>query len=103
VLSGVPTAQKHIFEDYIPTVVEKGDGFAGFRPEATKTNTLIDRLSDMVLPDTDELNSKQYATKKGEAEEITERITAVDRLIDQIVFNIYNLTPDDIDIINENY
>jgi hypothetical protein len=57
----------------------------------------------MVLPDTDELNSKQYATKKGEAEEITERITAVDRLIDQIVFNIYNLTPDDIDIINENY
>ena len=105
VFSGVPTEQQRIFEDYIPTVIEKSDGFAGFRAEATKTNTLIDRLNDMVLPDIDELNGspQEYTAKKAEAQEITERITAVDRLIDQIVFDIYNLTPDDIDTINENY
>ncbi|QSG08154.1 Restriction endonuclease S subunit [Halapricum desulfuricans] len=83
--------------------VEEAGGFADFRETATKTNSLIDRLQQLTLPRAADIESglENYTETKARAEELEEKIERTDELIDEIVYELYGLTEEEIEIVEE--
>jgi hypothetical protein len=90
-----------LVEEFVPVAVEEASGFAGFRDNATKTNSLVDRLKEMMLPDIDDVvdDLERYIEVKGLAEELDEKIKKTDQLIDEIVYDLYDLTDEEVEIV----
>ncbi|QKY21841.1 Eco57I restriction-modification methylase domain-containing protein (plasmid) [Halolamina sp. CBA1230] len=88
---------------FVPVAVDEADGFAGFRETATKTNSLVDRLRALTLPRVDDVADglKQYRETKARADELDEKIQRTDDLIDEIVYELYGLTEEEIDIVEQ--
>ena len=83
--------------------VEEAGGFAGFRETATKTNSLVDRLRALTLPAVDDVREglESYVRTTARAEELEEQIKRTDDLIDEIVYELYGLTDEEIAIVEE--
>lgn len=79
------------------------DGFANFRETATKTNSLVDRLRALTLPDVDDVREglESYVETKERAEEPEAKIERTDELIDEIVYELYGLSEEEIAIVEE--
>ena len=92
-----------LIEHFVPVAVDEAGGFANFRETATKTNSLIDRLKAIELPDVDDVadDLENYLNTKERAEELDEKIERTDRLIDEIVYELYGLTDEEIEIVEE--
>ena len=90
-----------LVETFVPIAVDNGDGFAGFRNNATKTTSLLDRLMAITLPDPDDVEDelRRYLKTKERAEELKEKIEKTDALIDEIVYELYGLTDEEIEIV----
>ena len=84
---------------FVPVAV--GDEIAGFRENATKTNSLVDRLKAITLPDPDDVadDLERYIETKERADELDAKIEKTDRLIDEIVYDLYDLTDEEIEIV----
>jgi hypothetical protein len=93
--------QADLIEAFVPVAVSEAGGFAGFREKATKTNSLIDRLRKLKLPAVDEVQDglKNYIETKELAEELEAKNKRLDSLINKIVYNLYRLTDEEIDIV----
>ncbi|OYR54156.1 restriction endonuclease [Halorubrum sp. Ea1] len=65
---------------------------------ATKTNSLVDRLKAIELPDVDDVadDLENYLRTKERAEELDAKIEQTDQLIDEIVYELYGLTEEEI-------
>ncbi|ELY78237.1 putative restriction/modification enzyme [Natrinema pallidum DSM 3751] len=100
-LTDLTEEEATLVEEFVPVAVEEADGFAGFRDNATKTNSPIDRLKAITLPDLDGIadDLQRYIEVKERAEELDEKIEKTDRLIDQIVYDLYGLTDEKIEIV----
>jgi hypothetical protein len=83
----------------VPVAIDEAGGFANFRETATKTNSLIDRLKTIELPDIDDV-ADDLETKER-AEELDAKIEQTDALIDEIVYESYGLTDEEIEIVEE--
>jgi len=85
----------------VPVAVEKASGFAGFRETATKTNSLVDRPRKLTLPELGavEAGLDSYTQTKARANELDAKIDRTDALIDQIVYELYGLTDEEIEIV----
>ncbi len=83
--------------------VDEAGGFANFRETATKTNSLVDRLKAIELPDVDGVadDLENYLETKERAEELDAKIEQTDRLIDEIVYELYGLTEEETEIVEE--
>ncbi|MFC5279516.1 Eco57I restriction-modification methylase domain-containing protein [Halorubrum rubrum] len=92
-----------LVEAFVPVAVEEAGGFAGFRENATKTNSLLDRLKAITLPDPDDVadDLRRYVETKDRADELDARIEKTDELIDEIVYDLYDLTDEEIEIVEE--
>ncbi len=92
-----------LIEHFVPVAVDEAGGFANFRETATKTNSLIDRLKAIELPDVDDVadNLENYLETKERAEELDKKIKQTDQLIDEIVYELYGLTDEEIEIVEE--
>jgi len=90
-----------LVEAFVPVAVDKAGGFANFRDNATKTNSLIDRLKAMTLPDIDDIEDdlERYIEVKERADELDEKIEKTDQLIDEIVYELYDMTDEEIEIV----
>jgi hypothetical protein len=88
---------------FVPYAVKEAGGFAGFRETATKTNSLVDRLERLTLPAPGDVESglERYLETKERAEELDRKIEKTDELIDQIVYELYGLTEEEIEIVEE--
>jgi hypothetical protein len=88
---------------FVPYAIEEAGGFAGFRETATKTNSLIDRLEALTLPKLDDVADgiERYEAATERAAELDERIERTDDLIDEIVYELYGLTDEEIEIVEE--
>ncbi|MFC7130554.1 Eco57I restriction-modification methylase domain-containing protein [Haloferax chudinovii] len=92
-----------LIETFVPLAVDKAGGFANFRETATKTNSLVDRLKDLTLPQVEDVRDglENYLETMNRAEKLEEKIEQTDTLIDEIVYELYGLTEEDIEIIEE--
>ena len=92
-----------LIEAFVPVAVDEAGGFADFRETATKTNSLVDRLRKLTLPALSDVEAglESYRQTKERAEELEEKIERTDELIDEIVYELYGLTDEEIEIIEE--
>ncbi|GAB7011978.1 Eco57I restriction-modification methylase domain-containing protein [Halolamina salina] len=88
---------------FVPVAVDEAGGFAGFRETATKTNSLVDRLRALTLPRVDDVADglERYRETKERADELDAKIQRTDDLIDEIVYELYGLTDEEIEIVEE--
>lgn len=100
-LTDLSETETDLVEAFVPVAVEEAGGFAGFRETATKTNSLVDRLEAITLPDPDDVadDLKRYRDAVERAEELDEKIERTDELIDEIVYELYGLTEEEIEIV----
>jgi len=100
-LTNLSEEEAALVEAFVPVAVEEADGFAGFRDNATKNNSPIDRLKAITLPDPGDVadDLRRYVEVKERAEELDEKIEMTDQLIDQIVYDLYDLTDEEIEIV----
>ncbi len=102
-LTNLSETEAALVEAFVPVAVEEAGGFAGFRETATKTNSLVDRLEAITLPDPDDVADgiERYREAVERAEELDEKILRTDDLIDKIVYDLYELTDEEIEIVEE--
>ena len=88
---------------FVPVAVDEAGGFAGFRETATKTNSLVDRLRKLTLPRVRDVEAglESYVETKRRAEDLEAKIERTDDLIDEIVYELYGLTDEEIAIVEE--
>jgi hypothetical protein len=100
-LTNMSKEEAALVEAFVPVAIEEEVG--GFRDNATKTNSLIDRLKEMKLPDPDDVadDLQRYIKIKKRADELDEKINQTGQLIDQIVYDLYDLTDDQIEIVEK--
>jgi hypothetical protein len=100
---GLDSEQADLIESFVPYAVEEAGGFAGFRDNATATITPLDRLESLTLPALDDVwgGIADYREAIAEAEELDEEIQRTDDLIDEIVYDLYGLTDEEIEIVEE--
>jgi len=100
-LTNLTNGEAALVEAFVPVAVNKEIG--GFRDNATKTNSLTDRLKEVTLPDLDDVadDLRRYIETKKRADELDEKIKKADQLIDEIVYDLYDLTDEEIEIVEE--
>nr|WP_241430123.1 DNA methyltransferase [Halococcus saccharolyticus] len=100
---GLSDAEYALIRAFVPHAVSEAGGFAGFRETATKTNSLVDRLEVLTLPDLSDVEDglERYQRDKQRAEEFDKKIEKADELIDQIVYQLYGLNDEEIEIVEE--
>lgn len=98
---GISESEKLLIRNFVPVAVREAGGFAGFRKNATKTNSPLDRLKSLTLPDIAKVEKgiEQYIDVKAKAEELDNKIKKTDQLIDEIVYELYGLTDKEIEIV----
>jgi len=102
-LTDLTKTEADLIEAFVPVAVDEAGGFAGFRETATKTNSLVDRLRKLTLPEVDDVEAglESYVRTKERAEELEAKIEKTDALIDEIVYELYGLTDEEIEIVEE--
>ncbi|WP_128478815.1 Eco57I restriction-modification methylase domain-containing protein [Halorussus pelagicus] len=93
VVSNADATERTLVEAFVPAAVERGGGFAGFREQATKTNSLLDRLRALTLPDPERVadDVARYREVRARAAELDERIAALEEAIDEVVYRLYGV------------
>lgn len=78
-------------------------GFANFREMAVETLSLVDRPRKLTLPALEDARDglESYRKTTAREEELEEKIEKTDELIDQIVYELYGLTEEEIEIVEE--
>jgi hypothetical protein len=86
---------------FVPVAV--ADGLGGFRKTAGKTISPMDRLEALTLPAVEDVASglAQYRETEERAAELDAKIERTDDLIDEIVYELYGLTDEEIEIVEE--
>ena len=95
---GLSELEEQFIAEFVPVVVEKAKGFAGFYEKATKNISLIERLENIRLPEFDEElkeNFREYLQQKRKAEQLETEIQEIENLIDAVVFDLYDLTEEE--------
>ncbi|AGB37023.1 Eco57I restriction-modification methylase domain-containing protein [Natronococcus occultus] len=102
-ISELSKTEADLVEAFVPVAINEAGGFANFRETATKTNSLVDRLRKLTLPAIGEVQEglENYLETKARAEELAEKIEKTDQLIDEIVYELYGLTEEEIEIVEE--
>ena len=100
-ITGLTGTEADLIEHFVPVAVEEAGGFANVRETATKTNSLVDRLKAIELPDPDDVadDLANYLETVERAEELDAKVEKTDRLIDEIVYELYGLTEEEIEIV----
>jgi type II restriction/modification system DNA methylase subunit YeeA len=92
-----------LIKPFVPVAIEEAVEFTGFRETATTTNSLVDGLRKLTLPAVADVESgpESYTEMKKRAEELKTKIEERDALIDEIAYELYGLTDEEIEIVEE--
>ncbi|UPM45114.1 Eco57I restriction-modification methylase domain-containing protein [Halocatena salina] len=101
---GLEQIERFLIREFVPYAIEKAGGFAGFRKNATKTNSLIDRMENITLPYVSDVREEldRYRERQQETKRLTERIETAEKLLDEIIYDLYGLTSDEKAVLQEN-
>ena len=99
--SGLSKEMKSLVREFTKLGIDEAGGFADFRESATKTNSIIDRLEKLTLPKLEDVEQglDKFVENREEAEELEEEIQETDELIDAIVFDLYDLTEEEVETV----
>ncbi|SEP22266.1 N-6 DNA Methylase [Halorientalis persicus] len=102
-ITDLTATEADLIEAFVPVAVDEADGFANFRETATKTNSLVDRLRGLSLPAVADVEAglESYVETMERADELEAKIERTDELIDEIVYELYGLTDEEIEIVEE--
>ena len=94
-----------LIEAFVPVAVEEAGGFAGFRSTATKTQTPLDRLQEITLPALADVVAglKEYQQALDEYEQAEIKQRDIQNEIDQVVYDLYDLSDEQIDTIENSF
>lgn len=100
-ISELSETEADLIEAFVPVAVDEAGGFAEYREKVTKTNSLIDRLRDLTLPQVSETASAldAYQRVKEREAELDSEINTIWGVIDEIVYDLYDLSDEEIDIV----
>ncbi|EMA53191.1 Eco57I restriction-modification methylase domain-containing protein [Halococcus salifodinae] len=100
---GLSEPEADLIAAFVPHAVDAADGFAGYRDNATATISPLDRLEGLTLPTLADVEGgiERYMDARERAAELDEQIERTDELIDEIVYELYGLTDDEIEIVEE--
>ncbi|WP_254823921.1 Eco57I restriction-modification methylase domain-containing protein [Haloglomus halophilum] len=100
---GLDDAQADLIESFVPYAVDEAGGTAGFRDNATSTISPLDRLEALTLPALADVRDglETYREQVARAAELDEQIERTDALIDEIVYDLYGLTDEEIAIVED--
>jgi len=90
-----------LIREFTKLAVDEAGGFANFRESATKTKSILDRLEKLTLPKLSDVESglEKYLEQKEKAERLEEEIKETDHTIDAIVFDLYDLTEEEVEVV----
>jgi len=90
-----------LIREFTKLAVNEASGFANFREKATKTMSILDRLEKLTLPKLSDVESglEKYLEQKEKAERLEEEIRETDHTIDAIVFDLYDLTEEEVETV----
>jgi len=102
-ITDLTETEADLIEAFVPVAVDEAGGFAGFRETATKTNSPVDRLRKLTLPAVSDVEAglESYVRTVERAEELERKIERTDDLIDEIVYELYGLTDEEIAIVED--
>jgi hypothetical protein len=102
-LTDLSEEEATLVEAFVPVAVDEAGGFANFRETATKTNSIVNRLKAMTLPSPDDVEDDlhRYIENRERANELDKKIEKTDQLIDEIIYDLYDLTDEEIEIVEE--
>ena len=90
---------------WLQTLNDTDAGFSGYRDNATKTNSLLDRIYDVRLPDPSDdgvANAlRPFLDNAAAAAELDAQVVFTDGLIDQIVYRLYGLSEEEVAVVEE--
>lgn len=88
---------------WLDALNDADSGFSGYRDNATKTNSLLDRIYDLRLPDpSDESVAdalRPFLDNVQAASDLDQQIAFTDGLIDQIVYRLYGLSGEEVAVV----
>ncbi|MFW6196910.1 MAG: hypothetical protein ACOC5D_06210 [Thermoplasmatota archaeon] len=90
-----------LIREFTKLAVDEAGGFANFRENATKTMSILDRLEKLTLPKLSDVESglEKYLEQKEKADRLEEEIRETDHTIDAIVFDLYDLTEEEVETV----
>ncbi|MFC6752038.1 Eco57I restriction-modification methylase domain-containing protein [Halorubrum tibetense] len=102
---GLSERQEALVEQFVPYAIDEAGGFANFRETATKNNSLYDRVSSLSLPEISDVEQglSQYIDIWEKARELESELTTADEIIDQVVYDMYELTDEEKKIVESEY
>lgn len=95
---------KQLLRAFLPEVINRAEGYADFRNYATGSrSTLEDRVKDIRLPDASDVSDDvdRFLDRKEEAARLAAEISRCDDLIDRIVYQLYDLSDEQITQVEE--
>lgn len=104
-LTELDESEADLVEAFVPVAVDEDGGFAGFRSNAAKTITLIDRLESITLPKLSDVQGgiDRYWTAVDRDQKLKTEIEQIETLIDRIVYEIYDLDEQDVETIESSF
>ncbi|MCU4926726.1 N-6 DNA methylase [Halobacteria archaeon AArc-dxtr1] len=102
-ISDLTETEADLIEAFVPVAVDEAGGFANFRETATTTMSPLDRLRTLTLPAVDDVRDglESYRKTTARAAELETTMERTNELIDQIVYELYGLTDEEIAIVEE--
>jgi len=99
--TGISAKEKTLIKNFVPEAVSRAGGFANFRQSSTKTISPLERLEDLILPDLDTVENglSKYEGVRQDAGKLDEKIEKTDMLINETVYGLYELSPNEVAVI----
>ncbi|WP_255171351.1 Eco57I restriction-modification methylase domain-containing protein [Natrononativus amylolyticus] len=100
---GLDENKNSLLKEFVPYAVSRADGFADFRDNATKQNSLLDRLMKLKLPDLSDVEGglNRYIETRNRHDELQEKIERRIDLINSVVYELYEISEEDINVVED--
>jgi hypothetical protein len=102
-IRGLDEVEREFVRDFLETINERDDGFAGFYESATKTISPLDRIKAITLPALDAVidDYEPYLRRRRRAEELRQKADLTDSLIDHLVYTLYELSEEERKVVED--
>ena len=102
-LHGCTDLESGLLTHWLDVLNAHGSGYSGYRDQATKTNSLLDRLHAARFPDPRDESVlrglRPFLKNATAAARLDAHLTFTDALIDQIVYRLYGLSDEEVRVV----